>query len=49
MNNENVKILGYRYYTVSTSESINDGSAIVINHEIQHKLVDDFIIDVLAV
>ena len=40
-NNESLKIPGYRVYKVNTSESLSDGSAIVIKHDIFLNLIDD--------
>lgn len=46
---ELLKIPGYRIHKINSSESRNDGSAIAIKFNIQHKLFDDFDTDVLAI
>ncbi len=46
---ETLKIPGYKVYKANYSESIADGSAIAIKHNIPHKLYDDFDFDVLPV
>lgn len=47
--NESLKIPGYKVHKVNYSESQSDGSAIAIKFNIQHKLLDDFDTDFLAV
>ena len=44
-----LKILGYKVYKVNSTGEQNDGSAIAIKTNIQHKLFDDFLTDFLAV
>ena len=46
---EQLKIPGYKTYKINYSEALADGSAIAIKYNIQHKLYDDFDLDVLAV
>ncbi len=45
---EDLKIPGYRIYKINYTESISDGSAIAVKHNIKHKLHDDFDTDFLA-
>ena len=47
--NQELKIPGFKIYKVNYSESLSDGSAIAIKHNIKHKLIDDFDTDFLAV
>ena len=47
--NESLKIPGYTCYKINSEESINDGSAIAVKHQIQHKLIDEFETDFLAI
>ncbi len=46
---EELKVPGYRIYKISYSANLSDGSAIGIKYNINHKLFDNFITDVLAV
>lgn len=46
-NTDQLKIQGYTTYKINTSEEINDGSAILIKNNIQHRIDDNYIMDVL--
>ena len=46
---EPLKIPGFKTYKINYSESLSDGSAIAIKHNIQHKLYDDFDTDISLV
>ena len=48
-NTEPLKIPGYKCHKVNSTETIYDGSAIAIKHDLQHKLIDTFDTDFLAV
>ena len=47
--NESLKIPGYTTHKINYTESLSDGSAIAIKHNINYKLYDDYDTDVLAV
>ena len=47
--NEMLKIYGYTTYKVNSTNELHDGSAILIKSNIQHKIKDDFITDILQV
>ena len=44
-----MKIHGYTVHRRNTTNTNSDGTAIAVKHNIQHKLIDDFISDTLAV
>ena len=46
---EPLKIPGYICHKINTDETVNDGSAIAVKYNIQHKLFDDFDTDFLAI
>ena len=46
---ETLKIPGYWVYKINTSENRDDGSAIAVKYNINHKLFDDFHTDVIAI
>ena len=48
-NNEPMKIHGYAVHRRNTTNSNTDGTAIAVKNTIQHRLIDDFISDTLAV
>lgn len=45
--NESIHIKGYNTYLKSNSNQIYDGSAILVKSHIKHKIVDDYITDVI--
>ena len=47
--NEPLKIQGYNTFKVNYTEEANDGSAILVKHNIQYKIIDNFDTDFLAV
>ena len=46
---EQLKIHGYITYKVNSSEELHDGSAILIKQNIEHRIDDDFITDILLI
>ena len=46
---ETLKIPGYRVHTTNKNNRHMDGTAIAIKHNIQHKLLDNFLLNTLAV
>lgn len=46
-NNSNIYIQGYTTYQKNSTEQLHDGSAILIKSNIQHKLIDNLISDVI--
>ena len=46
--NEMLKIYGYTTYKVNSTNELHDGSAILIKSNIQHKIKDDFITDIIT-
>ena len=45
----NIKIFPYKIYQKNTTQTQHNGVAIAIKHNIQHKLIDNFTDDILAV
>lgn len=48
-NNEHMKIHGYTVHRRNTTNTHTDGTAIAVKKNISHKLMDDFISDILAI
>ena len=48
-NTENIKLFGYTTYQINSSEERHDGSAILVKTTMKHKLMNNFITDVLAI
>lgn len=46
---EQLKIHGYTTYKINSSEELSDGSAILIKSNIQHKIDDNYITDLLEI
>ena len=47
--NEELRIQGYTIYKINSTEEVNDGSAIAVKENIQYKIYDDFITDLIAI
>ena len=49
LSNEPLKIPGYKIHKKNTTNTIHDGNAIAIKHNINHKIQDNFISDLLVI
>ena len=46
---ENIKIYNYTTYLINSNDELHDGSAILVKHNLKHKIKDDYDTDILQI